>query len=83
VVFLELFEEEQKRLSQKNAPLAWRMAPITLDEFVGQEHLLGEGKLLRRQIEGDRLSSAIFYGPPGTGKTALARIIANTSQASF
>ena len=80
---MELFEEEQKRLSQKNAPLAWRMAPITLDEFVGQEHLLGEGKLLRRQIEGDRLSSAIFYGPPGTGKTALARIIANTSQASF
>jgi putative ATPase len=80
---MELFEEEQKRLSQKNAPLAWRMAPRTLEEFVGQEHLLGEGKLLRRQVEGDRLSSAIFYGPPGTGKTALARIIANTSRASF
>ncbi|RJP19172.1 MAG: replication-associated recombination protein A [Candidatus Abyssobacteria bacterium SURF_5] len=80
---MELFDEEQKRLSQKNAPLAWRMAPRTLDEFVGQEQLLGEGKLLRRQIEGDRLSTAIFYGPPGTGKTALARIIANTSRASF
>jgi putative ATPase len=80
---MELFEEEQKRLTQKNAPLAWRMAPRTLDEFVGQEQLLGKGKLLRREIESDRLSSAIFYGPPGTGKTALARIIANTSQASF
>ncbi len=59
------------------------MAPQTLDEFVGQESLIGAGKLLRRQIEADRLSSAIFYGPPGTGKTALARIIANTSHASF
>jgi len=59
------------------------MAPRTLDEFVGQEQVLGKGNLLRREIESDRLASAIFYGPPGTGKTALARIIANTSKASF
>ncbi len=80
---MDLFDEQQQRLKQKNAPLAWRMAPRSLDEFVGQEQLIGKGNLLRRQIEGDRLSSAIFYGPPGTGKTALARVIANTSQASF
>jgi putative ATPase len=80
---LELFDEEQQRISWNNAPLAWRMAPRLLNEFVGQEQILGEGKLLRRQIEGDRLSTAIFYGPPGTGKTALARVIANTSRASF
>lgn len=59
------------------------MRPRTLDEFVGQEHLVGPGKLLRRAIEADRLSSAIFYGPPGTGKTTLARIIAATTQAEF
>ncbi|GAB4337845.1 MAG: replication-associated recombination protein A [Candidatus Abyssubacteria bacterium] len=70
-------------MRQKNAPLAWRMAPRSLDEFIGQEHLLAPGKLLRRQIESDRLSTAIFYGPPGTGKTALARIIARTSKAAF
>jgi len=59
------------------------MAPRTLDELVGQEQILGEGRLLRREIESDRLATAIFYGPPGTGKTALARIIARTSKASF
>jgi putative ATPase len=80
---VDLFEEQQKRESWKNAPLAWRMAPRTLDEFVGQEQILGAGKLLRREIESDRLATAIFYGPPGTGKTALARVIANTSKASF
>ncbi|MBI5114874.1 replication-associated recombination protein A [Candidatus Poribacteria bacterium] len=80
---MDLFEEEARRAGEKNAPLAWRMAPRTLDEFVGQEHLIGKSMLLRKQIEADKLSSAIFYGPPGTGKTALARIIANTSRASF
>jgi len=65
------------------APLAVRMTPRTLEEFVGQEHILGEGKLLRRMLRADRLSSLIFYGPPGTGKTALAHVIANTTQAAF
>ncbi|MBQ7242427.1 MAG: replication-associated recombination protein A, partial [Firmicutes bacterium] len=66
-----------------DAPLAVRMRPRTIDEFVGQEHILGEGKLLRRAIAADRLTSLIFSGPPGTGKTTLARIIANTTESSF
>lgn len=64
-------------------PLAFRMAPRTLNEYVGQEHILGKGKMLRRMIEADRLSSIILFGPPGTGKTSLARVIAQTTQASF
>ena len=64
-------------------PLAERMRPKTLDEFVGQKHILGQGKLLRRLIEAKRAPSVIFYGPPGTGKTTLARIIADTSNSSF
>ncbi len=64
-------------------PLAARMRPRTLDEYVGQDHVLGEGKLLRRAVEADRFSSLIFYGPPGVGKTSLAKIIANTTQARF
>ncbi|MFT5141660.1 MAG: putative ATPase [Rhodothermales bacterium] len=67
----------------RNAPLADRMRPRTLDEFVGQEHILGPGTLLRRAIEADRLKSVLFYGPPGTGKTTLARIVANTTRARF
>jgi len=66
-----------------NVPLAYRMAPRTLDEYMGQEHIVGEGKLLRRAVEADRVTSIILYGPPGTGKTALARIIANKSRAAF
>ncbi len=65
------------------APLATRMRPRTLDEYIGQEHLLAPGKLLRRAIEADRLVSAIFHGPPGTGKTSLAEVIARTTQARF
>src|SRR4030081_1344111 len=64
-------------------PLASRMRPRTLDEIVGQEHLLGSGKALRRSIEGDRLSSLIFWGPPGSGKTTLAEVIANQTKARF
>ena len=64
-------------------PLAARLRPQTLDEFVGQTHLLGEGKVLRRLIEHDQISSMIFWGPPGVGKTTLARIIANHTKASF
>ncbi len=64
-------------------PLAYRMAPKTLDEYTGQEHILGKGKLLRRAIEADRITSLILYGPPGTGKTALAQVIANKTNARF
>lgn len=64
-------------------PLAYRMAPRTLDEYAGQEHILGKGKLLRRAIEADRITSLILYGPPGTGKTALAQVIANRTNARF
>jgi putative ATPase len=67
----------------KKAPLAYRMSPRTLDEFVGQEHIIGSGMLLRRAIEADRLTSVILYGPPGTGKTALAKVIANTTLSEF
>jgi len=66
-----------------DTPLAFRMCPKTLDEYVGQEHILGPGKLLRRAIEADRITSLILYGPPGTGKTALARIIAEKTKAYF
>ena len=66
-----------------NRPLADRMRPINLQEFIGQEHILGVGKLLRRAIEADRIHSLIFYGPPGTGKTTLARIIAHTTKTYF
>ena len=68
---------------QQDVPLATRMRPRTLDEFVGQTHLLGEGKVLRQIIEEDRVSSMIFWGPPGVGKTTLARIIAGRTQANF
>lgn len=71
---MSLFENN---LSQ---PLAARLRPKTLEEYVGQTHLLGKGKVLRRLIESDQISSMIFWGPPGVGKTTLARIIANTTK---
>lgn len=79
----DLFDVRSAELIEKEAPLAARMRPRTLDEFIGQEHIVGPGRLLRRAIQKDQLSSVIFYGPPGTGKTTLARIIANTTRAHF
>jgi putative ATPase len=70
-------------MSNKREPLAFRMAPRTLEEFVGQEHIIGPGKLLNRMIAADRISSIILYGPPGTGKTSIARLIARTTKATF
>ena len=69
--------------SQSSSPLADRMRPTTLGEFIGQEHILGNGRLLRRAIQADRMTSSIFYGPPGCGKTTLASIIAGTSNSAF
>jgi putative ATPase len=80
---VDLFAEQQRRALARVEPLAVRMRPTTLDEFVGQRHFLGEGKLLRRLLAADRLTSAIFYGPPGTGKTTLAHIIAHHTRAAF
>src|SRR5438105_4701715 len=79
----DLFADSRKKNMQRVAPLAVRMRPRTLDEFVGQEHFLGKGKLLRRMLEADRLTSVIFYGPPGTGKTTLAWIIATYTKSHF
>jgi len=78
----DLFESQKKTL-KKHYPLAVRMRPRTLDEFVGQHHMLGEDKLLRRAISADRITSLILYGPPGTGKTALSHVIANLTKAYF
>ena len=80
---MDLFDTNRDNILRASAPLADRMRPRTLDEFIGQEHIIGEGRLLRRAIQIDQLSSVIFYGPPGTGKTTLARIIANTTKANF
>ncbi len=80
---MDMFEQRRDAILKKSAPLADRMRPRTLDEFFGQEHIIGPGRLLRRAIQIDQLSSLIFYGPPGTGKTTLARIIANTTKAHF
>ena len=79
----DIFDERGDHFRTSRAPLADRMRPQSLDEFIGQHHILGPGKLLRRAIEADRLTSVILAGPPGTGKTTLARIIANTTSARF
>src|SRR5438132_5964094 len=76
-------EEASPTPSTSYAPLAARMRPRTLDEYVGQQHILARGLLLRRAIEADRIQSLIFYGPPGTGKTSLAQIIANQTKSKF
>jgi putative ATPase len=79
----DLFAHAASERAQDNAPLAMRLRPTSLEEFVGQEHVLGEGSALRRAIVEDRMSSAIFFGPPGSGKTTLARIIAASTGAEF
>src|SRR5881409_3265903 len=79
----DLFDDMRRSNRSKAQPLAARMRPRTLDEFVGQEQFLGPGKLLRRMLQADRLNSLIFFGPPGTGKTALAHVIANHTRSRF
>src|SRR5579862_8996089 len=80
---MDLFHDIRQKNLDRVAPLAVRMRPRQLDEFVGQAHFLGPGKLLRRMIEADRLTSVIFYGPPGTGKTTLAQLIAAGTRSHF
>lgn len=80
---MDLFEYMRSTNMEKESPLAARMRPATLDEVVGQQHIVGKDKLLYRAIKADKLSSIIFYGPPGTGKTTLAKVIANTTSAEF
>src|SRR3954451_15242634 len=80
---MELFAGVRQKNFDRVAPLAVRMRPRTLEEFAGQQHFLGPGKLLRRMLEADRLTSVIFYGPPGTGKTTLAQLIASYTKRHF
>lgn len=80
---MDLFEYMRNTNLEKESPLAARMRPTTLDEVVGQQHIIGKDKLLYRAIKADKISSVIFYGPPGTGKTTLAKVIANTTSAQF
>ena len=80
---MDLFDYMREQNSDKESPLASRMRPTTLEEVVGQQHIIGKDKLLYRAIKADKLGSIIFYGPPGTGKTTLAKVIANTTSAEF
>lgn len=80
---MDLFDYMREQSKDEDSPLASRLRPTTLDEVVGQEHIIGKGKLLYRAIKADKLSSVIFYGPPGTGKTTLAKVIACTTSADF
>ncbi|WP_349667557.1 replication-associated recombination protein A [Lacrimispora sp.] len=80
---MDLFDYMRKNTMEKESPLASRLRPSTLEEVVGQQHIIGKDKLLYRAIKADKLGSVIFYGPPGTGKTTLARVIANTTSADF
>lgn len=80
---MDLFDYMREQTMEKESPLAQRLRPMTLEEVVGQQHIIGKDKLLYRAIKADKLSSVIFYGPPGTGKTTLAKVIANSTKAEF
>ena len=80
---MDLFDYMREQKKETESPLASRLRPTTLEEVVGQQHIVGKDKLLYRAIKADKLSSIIFYGPPGTGKTTLAKVIANTTSAEF
>ena len=80
---MDLFQMMEEKNREKESPLASRLRPKTIDEVIGQEHILSKDKLLYRAIKADKLSSVIFYGPPGTGKTTLAKVIANTTKSEF
>lgn len=80
---MDLFDYMRDNTMKKEAPLASRLRPVTLEEVVGQSHIIGKDKLLYRAIKADKISSIIFYGPPGTGKTTLAKVIANTTSSIF
>ena len=80
---MDLFDYMREQQQDQESPLAARLRPETLEEVVGQQHIIGRGRMLYRAIRADKLGSIIFYGPPGTGKTTLARVIANTTSAEF
>ena len=80
---MDLFEYMRQNNKEKESPLAARLRPTTLEEVVGQQHIIGKDKLLYRAIKADKISSLIFYGPPGTGKTTLAKVIAGTTSSEF
>lgn len=80
---MDLFEYMSEQNKEKESPLASRLRPDSLEEVVGQQHIIGKDKLLYRAIKADKLSSVLFYGPPGTGKTTLAKVIAATTSADF
>ena len=80
---MDLLDYMRENTIKQESPLASRLRPQTLDEVVGQQHIIGKDKLLYRAIQADKLSSIIFYGPPGTGKTTLAKVIAHTTSAAF
>ena len=80
---MDLFDYMREQTSEKESPLASRLRPTTLEEVVGQQHIIGKDKLLYRAIKADKLSSIIFYGPPGTGKTTLAKVIATVDSVAL
>ncbi len=80
---MDIFELQAQKNLLKDAPLAERLKPGKLEDYIGQEHILGKGKLLERAIKADKITSLLLYGPPGTGKTSLAKVIANSTKSNF